>query len=105
MPHDGAVMTTEKEPHAPDRDLTTIVFCIPPEFGGRYADVAGDFTAWASLAMEPRSTGGFCLSLRLERGFRWRYRFLVDGEHWMNDPNACELWTCPDDRAVSVLHT
>jgi hypothetical protein len=98
-------MTAVQDPHAPARGLTTIVFFLPAEFGGRYADVAGDFSAWAPFSMEPRSTGGFWLGLRLERGARWRYRFLLDGERWMNDPNACEFWTCPNGRTVSVLHT
>lgn len=105
MAHDVGAVTTVEAPHALDWGLTTIDFIIPPVFGGRYADVAGDFTAWVPLAMEPQPAGGFWLSLRLERGRRWRYRFLLDGEHWMNDPNACEFCTCPTGGAVSVLHT
>jgi hypothetical protein len=105
MPDDVGTVSSVQAPQTSDADLTTIVFSVAPELGRRYVDVAGDFTAWAPLAMDPLSDGGFSLSLRLEPGRRWRYRFLLDGEHWMNDPNACEFGTCPTSGAVSVLHT
>ncbi len=105
MPDNVAVMGTVEAPCSPDANLITIVFRIAPQFGGRYADLAGDFTAWAPIAMDRLPSGGFWLTLRLERGRRWRYRFLLDGERWMNDPNVCEFVTEPSSGRVSVLRT
>ena len=68
-------------------------------------DVAGDFTAWAPLAMEQAANGDFRLRLQLGQGRRVLYRFLLDGEMWMNDPNADEYVTMPNGSVASVVHT
>jgi hypothetical protein len=78
---------------------------VPPELDCGYADLAGDFTAWAPFSMDPVPGGGFRLNLRLERGRRWRYRFLLDGVRWTSDPYASEFVTDANGGVVSVLHT
>ena len=85
--------------------FTTIEFRLPALFGARHADVAGDFTAWAPLAMERATAGEFTLRLQVERGRRLCYRFLLDGETWTNDPNAADFVTMPNGGAISVLCT
>jgi 1,4-alpha-glucan branching enzyme len=87
------------------RDATEVVFHLPPGFGARHVDVAGDFTAWVPLPMDPLPGGAFCLALRFERGRRLRYRFLLDGEQWMNDPTATDFETAPSGGAVSARGT
>jgi hypothetical protein len=87
------------------RVLSVIEFRVPAEFGALHADVAGDFTAWVPLAMERAPAGEFRLLLQLEPGRRLCYRFLLDGDTWMNDPNATEFVTMPNGAAVSVVRT
>ncbi len=82
-----------------------IEFRLPAHFGARHVDVAGDFTAWAPLAMEQSANGDFRLRIQLGQGRRVLYRFLIDGEMWMNDPNADEYVTMPNGGAASVVHT
>jgi hypothetical protein len=67
--------------------------------------VAGDFSAWAPIAMARDPGRCFWLGLQLEAGHRWRYRFLLDGERWMNDPGASEFVNGPNGAAASVLET
>jgi 1,4-alpha-glucan branching enzyme len=85
--------------------LTLVEFRVAAKFGARYAAVAGDFTAWAPMTMERSAAGEFRLGLQIETGRRLCYRFLLDGETWMNDPNAPELVTMPNGAAVSALCT
>ena len=80
-----------------------IVLYLAAEFGARFAQVAGDFSAWVPLSMAPVRGGGFSLTLLLEQGRRWRYRYLLDGELWMNDPAAVEFATGPNGAVRSVL--
>jgi hypothetical protein len=35
----------------------------------------------------------------------WKYRFLIDGGQWINDPQADDYADCVDGGAVSVLCT
>jgi hypothetical protein len=83
----------------------TIEFRLPARFGARHVQVAGDFTAWAPLAMEQTGAGDFRLRLGFDRGQRVRYRFLVDGERWMNEPGAAEYMIMPNGSSVSVMRT
>jgi hypothetical protein len=89
----------------PVQQSVTRSFHLSGSFGAQLAEVAGDFTAWAPLAMIRDTSGGFHLSLRLEPGRSWRYRFLLDGEHWINDPNAPSFVTGPNGTPASVITT
>jgi len=51
------------------------------------------------------TSGAFHLSLQLERGHSWRYRFLLDGERWINDPNAPSFVRGPNGTPSSALTT
>jgi 1,4-alpha-glucan branching enzyme len=85
--------------------LTSVGFHLSDDFGADFVEVAGDFSAWAPIAMAHDSEGGFVLDLQLEAGRRWRYRFLLDGERWMNDPEASQFVDGPNGSAASVLET
>ncbi len=85
--------------------LTCVGFHLSDDFGADVAEVAGDFSAWAPIAMANDPDGGFVLDLQLETGRCWRYRFLLDGERWMNDPEASQFVDGPNGSAASVLET
>ena len=85
--------------------LAAVTFRLSKGCAADVVEVAGDFSAWAPIAMGRDADDGFTLDLRLEAGRRWRYRFLLDGERWMNDPDATEFVIAPDGAAISVLQT
>ncbi len=104
MQHDLTISTGRSvEVDAADRAV--VEFFVPTHVGGRFADVAGVFSAWAPMPMAPLPSGGFELRLILERGREWRYLFLIDGERWMNDPHAADFAPSANGGAVSVLRT
>ena len=88
-------------------DQTTIVeLHLPAELTPRGAQVAGDFTAWTPISMPPSADGNhYCIALRLPCGRAWRYRFLVDGDRWMNDLTADDYVLGPNGEAMSVRYT
>jgi hypothetical protein len=88
-----------------ERDSVAVIFRVPSELGCREVHLVGDLTAWAPVAMRGEPEGGFSIVMRLPRGRRWRYRFLVDGERWINDPAADDYQAAPDGGALSLLHT
>src|SRR5438105_5321497 len=51
------------------------------------ANLCGDFNSWAAEAhpMQRKPDGGYELTLTLEPGRSYRFRYLLDGERWEND--------------------
>lgn len=85
--------------------LVDVTIFVPPAFGCRRAEVAGDFTTWRPVVMRREGDGTFSFAVRLERDRRWRYRFRLDGAAWINDPAADDYVRYADGSAVSVLET
>jgi 1,4-alpha-glucan branching enzyme len=54
------------------------------------AYLLGDFNEWNSEKhkMKQGKDGNFSLTVSLKPGNEYKYRFLVDGETWENDPDA-----------------
>jgi 1,4-alpha-glucan branching enzyme len=68
--------------------------------------IAGDFNGWdkENALMTRFNTGDFVVSLELEQGKEYRYRYFIDGVRWENDwyadkyvPNA---YGCDDSVVI-----
>ena len=57
------------------------------------AVLLGDFNEWnpESNPLKQRKDGSFSTSVSLEAGQSYRFRYLLDGENWINDTEADEL--------------
>jgi len=66
---------------------TKVTFELPADVGAREAYLCGDFNDWdrAATRLTRHRDGHFSVSLPLESGRSYRYRFLLDGERWEND--------------------
>lgn len=63
-----------------------VTFRLPSANGSRQAVVVGDFNGWEPSAdVMERDGEGFALSLHLEAGRAYRFRYLLDGSQWEND--------------------
>ncbi len=69
----------------------------------RSVHLVGEFNDWSHTAtpME-RSGDGFETTVQLKVGREYRYRFLVDGDRWENDPAADGLVDNPYGEQDSV---
>lgn len=64
-----------------------VTFEIPPAVGGDRAHLCGEFNGWSTTAcpMDRMDGGGFRSTVRLPAAARFRFRYLIDGERWVND--------------------
>jgi 1,4-alpha-glucan branching enzyme len=67
---------------------TKVTFELPAEYAGGQVCLCGEFNSWAPDAtpMTKRKDGRFSTTLTLQQGQSYRYRYLVDGERWVDDP-------------------
>ncbi len=58
--------------------------------GAKEAVVVGDFNNWDSTAspMKGSKAGDFSVTIELESGKEYQFRYLLDGATWVNDPEA-----------------
>ncbi len=58
--------------------------------------LVGDFNDWSKEAtpMKRLKNGAFSAEVPLEAGRKYRFRYLADGVHWMNDDEADEYAWC-----------
>jgi hypothetical protein len=83
--HRGAPMTTASAPH----DTVYMVRFVLLAPDARSVALVGDFNNWnrATTTLAPEKDGLWTASVVLPPG-RHEYAFIVDGEHWMADPQA-----------------
>ena len=71
-------------------NVVEIVFTLPAAVDGHTASLVGEFNAWNPTRhpMQRADDGSFAVTVPLEIGRTYQYRFFVDGERWDNDWNA-----------------
>lgn len=54
------------------------------------ANLAGDFNNWdiENTPMKKLKSGEFTVSLDLEKGKEYQFKYLIDGKEWLNDSEA-----------------
>ncbi|MGO9080260.1 MAG: hypothetical protein ACLQDY_14645 [Streptosporangiaceae bacterium] len=69
------------------RGRVSVTFTLDPAVGARTAAVCGEWNDWSPEAdiMRREAGGGFSLTVELDAGRTYRFRYLLDGERWDND--------------------
>ena len=67
-----------------------VTFNLPAEVKAKTAYVCGEFNQWNETThpMKRLKDGSFSLTLSLEPGQQYRFRYYLDGERWENDWEA-----------------
>jgi len=70
--------------------------------------LAGDFNSWSSVdtPMKKQKDGSFTVTLSLETGKDYQFRYLLDGKRWENDWNADKYVPAPfsnTDNSVVIV--
>ena len=69
--------------------ITKVTFVLPPEVEADRIHLMGEFNNWQTAhVMRRRKDGSWRTTLNLEPGRAYEFRYLVDGERWLNDPDA-----------------
>ena len=69
-----------------------VTFRLPAEVEAESISVLGDFNEWEPEAhpLKARKNGTFSTTVSLASGQAYRFRYLADGQHWLNDDAADE---------------
>lgn len=64
--------------------------------GAQKAALAADFNNWKSgqTPMKALKSGDFTVTVALEKGREYQYRYVVDGSHWITDDQADKYIFC-----------
>jgi 1,4-alpha-glucan branching enzyme len=65
--------------------------------GAKTVHIVGDFNDWSKDAtpMKSLKAGGFSAILELEQGKEYQFRYLIDGDAWLNDDEADKMAPTP----------
>ena len=74
------------------KPVCKVTFTLDAELINRAKEVAvlGEFNNWdpSETTMRKLKDGSFTKTLELEVGHEYQFRYLVDGERWVNDSEA-----------------
>ena len=68
----------------------SVTFTLDPGVGAQTAAVCGEWNGWSASAdvMDRDAEGGFSLTVALDAGRAYRFRYLLDDQRWENDWGA-----------------
>lgn len=91
--------------YTPTRRSCRVTFALPPGTEARTAALVGDFNDWDNTGnpMKRQRDGSFRATVSLKPGRRYAFRYLLDGEHWENDPAADDYAPNPFGSADSII--
>ena len=70
--------------------VARVSFELPNVIWADVITLVGDFNGWdqASHPCQQERDGEWTITVELEVGHAYQFRYLCDGEEWMNDPDA-----------------
>ncbi|MFZ7127785.1 MAG: isoamylase early set domain-containing protein [Desulfobacterales bacterium] len=99
-----------KKQYLKSRPVCKVTFKIPENLANsaQSAHVVGDFNNWSisEHPMKRQKNGAFSMTIDLEKGREYQFRYLLDSEVWENDPEADRYVPTPfgnSDNSVLIL--
>ena len=88
------------------RGVAEVTFTLPSDVGGETVHVVGDFNEWQnSHPMKKQKAGNWKLAIELEPDAEYQFRYLVNEQRWLNDPEANGYAPNPFGQDNSVVRT
>lgn len=84
-------------------DSVKVVFELPSDVEGKTVYLVGDFNDWKPVQQMERAGECWHCAIELEPGREYQFRYLVDGETWLNDPAADKYVPNPFGSENSVV--
>lgn len=69
-------------------DVVKVTFDLPSDAAHDSVRVVGEFNSWEGTPLTRQKDGSWRTTVTLKPGRQYQFRYLVDGEHWVNDPDA-----------------
>jgi len=87
-------------------NMTKVTFVLPSEVEASAVHLMGEFNDWQTAhVMRRRKDGSWRTTLNLEPDRAYQFRYLVDGQRWLNDPDADDYVPNPYGGQNSVVTT
>jgi len=97
-----------KKVYLKSKDVCKVTFRLPKIAapGAKKACIVGDFNNWNIYAtpMKKLKSGDFTITLELEPGEEYQFRYLIDDDRWENDWNADKYVKSPFGSENSVVY-
>ncbi len=79
-----------KKSYSKTGKLCRVTFKYPNEEKCETAVVVGEFNEWSleENPMKRLKNGSFSVTLFLNAGYSYRFRYVLDGNVWVNDPDS-----------------
>jgi 1,4-alpha-glucan branching enzyme len=89
------------------RDAVKVTFSLPEQVQAETVFLVGDFNNWdeSATSMKRQKNGSFTVTLDLEKGREYQFRYLVNGTEWHNDWAADKYVPNPYSGDNSVVVT
>jgi len=94
-----------KQP-ARKKNYVRVTFELPSNMWAERVNLVGEFNDWDTTATpmtRSRSDANWKVTVDLEAGGRYRFRYLVDGKEWLNDWHADDHMENPYGTYDSVV--
>ena len=80
-----------KKAPSPKKGKVLVTFELPAEVWASQVHLVGDFNRWNPTThplRQRRHDGVWTITLELDAGRAYQFRYLIDGRRWCNDPQA-----------------
>lgn len=79
-------MSAKQDAKSDKTGTLEVVFTLPGDVQADKVALCGEFNDWSreDIALEQDNDGSWHAVVALEPGRSYRYRYLIDGEHWEN---------------------
>lgn len=96
-----------KKVHLKSKPVCKVTFYTPAAIEAETVYLVGDFNDWSETAtpMEPLKDGRFKVTMDLEAGKEYQFRYLVNQSEWHNDWDADRYVPNPFSGDNSVVIT
>ncbi len=86
--------------------VVKVTFVLPPDVAARSVHLAGEFTGWEpSRALQRQKDGSWRTTIDLKPDREYQFRYIADGQRWLNDPDADKYVPNPHGEENSVVVT
>jgi 1,4-alpha-glucan branching enzyme len=86
-------------------NVVKVTFDLPPDVADESVRLVGEFNQWEGTPLERDKGGHWRATLSLDAGREYQFRYLVDGERWVNEPTADGYVRNPYGEDNSVVRT
>jgi 1,4-alpha-glucan branching enzyme len=76
-----------KKDYLKEKPICKVTFVLPEAIQAKSAHLVGDFNNWnpVDAAMKLQKDGHFTLTLDLDKGREYQFRYLVNNSEWHNE--------------------